>query len=222
MLNTNIASNINNYNSPTHKIFKMGSNERTAGSMPIWDTPSTSKEKSIQNIENALNKTYGTEKALAYNNIQHRTISANEFKFADIIDMVNPLQHIPVINNIYRDITGDEIKPISKIVGGGIFTGVIGATSGIIDVIVKKETGKTVTENIKNIASHNSDLSKNDTENKINKPLINKSISNNLASDNNNLYKNLPDTVIAYADMSYIPDKPVYQRLHEDNNRYNS
>ncbi len=222
MLNINIAPAINNYNSPTHKIFKMGSNERTAGSMPIWDNPSTNKEKSIQNIENAINKTYKTEKALAYNNIQHKTISANEFKFADIIDMVNPLQHIPIINNIYRNITGDEIKPISKIVGGGIFTGVIGATSGVIDVISKKETGKTITENIKNIINSKSDLSKNDTESKINKTPINKGISAN-PNNNNNLYKNLPDTTIVYADMSYIPsNKSTYQRIHEDNNRYNS
>ncbi len=30
-----------------------------------------------------------------------------EMSFWDFVDIVNPLQHVPVINTIYRELTGD-------------------------------------------------------------------------------------------------------------------
>jgi hypothetical protein len=31
--------------------------------------------------------------------------------FAEFLDIINPLQHIPVVSTIYRAITGDQISP---------------------------------------------------------------------------------------------------------------
>ena len=40
------------------------------------------------------------------------------FDFWDLVDMVNPLQHIPVVGDIYRAVTGDEMGSMPRIVGG--------------------------------------------------------------------------------------------------------
>ena len=36
------------------------------------------------------------------------------FTFLDMLDIINPLQHIPVVSTLYRAITGDTIEPITS------------------------------------------------------------------------------------------------------------
>lgn len=64
------------------------------------------------------------------------------FSFWDFIDVINPLQHIPVVSTIYRAITGDTIRPEAKLVGGGLFGGPIGLALAAADTVVEEETGK--------------------------------------------------------------------------------
>jgi len=66
------------------------------------------------------------------------------FSFGDLIDIVNPLQHIPVVKDIYRDITGDEISTGSQMAGGTIYGGFIGLISSFVNSTVEQETGKTI------------------------------------------------------------------------------
>ncbi|MBL1141549.1 MAG: hypothetical protein HND53_05890 [Proteobacteria bacterium] len=54
------------------------------------------------------------------------------FTFGDIIDIVNPLQHIPIVSHIYRKITGDTIAPAMEIAGGALFGGPIGAIASLV------------------------------------------------------------------------------------------
>lgn len=68
----------------------------------------------------------------------------NGFSFWDVLDVINPLQHIPGLNHVYRSITGDEIKPISKVAGGGLFGGIIGLASSALDAAVESFTGKDI------------------------------------------------------------------------------
>jgi hypothetical protein len=70
--------------------------------------------------------------------------SAGAFSFADFIDIVNPLQHIPVVSAIYREITGDEIGAGARVLGGGLFGGVIGLVSGLANALVERETGRDI------------------------------------------------------------------------------
>ena len=70
------------------------------------------------------------------------------FGFFDFLDMVNPLQHIPIISTLYRNITGDEMKPISRIVGGAVFGGPVGGSIGIINTLVEHETGNDLLGNV--------------------------------------------------------------------------
>ena len=52
--------------------------------------------------------------------------SDDGFDFDDFIDVINPLQHLPVVGTIYRAITGDEIEAPAKIAGGALFGGFYG------------------------------------------------------------------------------------------------
>jgi len=74
-------------------------------------------------------------------------LTEDAYTFADVIDIINPLQHIPVLNYAYRGITGDEIKPMSQIIGGAIFGGPAGAVSGTVNAVIKHETGKDIAGN---------------------------------------------------------------------------
>jgi hypothetical protein len=66
----------------------------------------------------------------------------NGFTFFDFLDIVNPLQHIPVVSTLYRSLTGDEIDPGAKIAGGTLFGGPVGAAISIADVAMEESTGQ--------------------------------------------------------------------------------
>lgn len=58
---------------------------------------------------------------------QSTTGGEDEVSFWDFLDVINPLQHIPIVSTIYREITGDTIKPIARLAGGALFGGIVGA-----------------------------------------------------------------------------------------------
>lgn len=64
--------------------------------------------------------------------------------FGDLVDALNPLQHLPGISSLYRGITGDEISAPARIVGGAIFGGPIGAGLSIAESILEEATGSDV------------------------------------------------------------------------------
>lgn len=73
---------------------------------------------------------------------------SSSFSFDDVIDVINPLHHLPVIGMIYRELTGDKIGPMAQIVGGGIFGGPLGAVSGTVNAVVQETTGKDIGGNV--------------------------------------------------------------------------
>ncbi len=69
------------------------------------------------------------------------------FSFFDFLDIVNPLQHIPIVSSIYRELTGDTIKGPGRVLGGALFGGPIGAVLGGINAVVASENkGKDIGE----------------------------------------------------------------------------
>ena len=69
--------------------------------------------------------------------------------FSDIIDIINPLQHIPVISTLYRKLTGDEIGQASRIAGDTLYGGVFGSflsglASAVANVLVEAATGRDI------------------------------------------------------------------------------
>lgn len=68
--------------------------------------------------------------------------------FADLLDVINPLQHIPGISTAYQALTGDTMSAGAQIAGGALFGGPIGFIASIANAISEQETGKAVGENL--------------------------------------------------------------------------
>jgi hypothetical protein len=134
------------------KELSWSTNDRTAGSIPVWS----------RKPEHDFAKVLAYQDGARLENMPTR--DERPFGFGDVVDMVNPLQHIPLVNIAYREVTGDEIRPIGKIIGGALFGGPMGVTSGIVDVIVTEETGKDMAGNAIALVLPNED--KNDVASK--------------------------------------------------------
>jgi hypothetical protein len=173
---------------PSGKSLVMVKNERTAGFIPKWEDPS-SFSSALALHETDANYNLSTPG------------QPEEFGFADLFDMVNPLQHIPVVSYVYREISGDEIKPISQIIGGVAFGGAIGAATSFANVIAEEETGKDMAGNVLAIAFNNETKSKS-------KPVQIASdepqfrLSSALINAPRSAVQDLPGTTLAFADLS--------------------
>jgi hypothetical protein len=62
--------------------------------------------------------------------------------FNHVLDVVNPLQHLPVVGTLYRAITGDKIGTVEKIAGDTLYGGLWGAVGSVADVAFEAATGK--------------------------------------------------------------------------------
>lgn len=136
------------------RVLRMVENERTAGSIPSWSAPRTAQQDIESTIGRSLRQSDsdgGFSAVLAYQEqTENQYIDdhqSEEFGFGDLVDMINPLQHIPLLSSLYRELTGDEIKPIGKIIGGAVFGGPAGAAGGLVNVVIEEETGKDITGN---------------------------------------------------------------------------
>lgn len=68
--------------------------------------------------------------------------------FFDFLDVVNPLQHIPVISTLYRMATGDEIGSLPRLMGGVLFGGLPGLGAASVNVALDHATGKDLGEHV--------------------------------------------------------------------------
>jgi hypothetical protein len=64
--------------------------------------------------------------------------------FWDLLDVVNPLQHIPIINHLYREATDDKIGVGARLVGGALFSGVLGLAGAAFNCVLEESTGNDV------------------------------------------------------------------------------
>lgn len=64
------------------------------------------------------------------------------FSFDDALDIVNPLQHLPIVGTLYRKFTGDQIKPLEKVAGDTLYGGPLGLAGSLADLAFEKITGK--------------------------------------------------------------------------------
>ena len=79
------------------------------------------------------------------------------FGFDDFLDIINPLQHIPGVSSLYREITGDEISPGARMVGGTIYGGGIGLAVSFVNSAIEDATGKDVGEHVISLFSTEED-----------------------------------------------------------------
>lgn len=65
----------------------------------------------------------------------------DEPSFWDLLDVINPLQHIPVVNKIYQELTGDKIGVGARLAGGALFGGPLGLVASAVNCALEEETG---------------------------------------------------------------------------------
>jgi hypothetical protein len=65
----------------------------------------------------------------------------SEGLIGSVVDIINPLQHIPFISELYRSMTGDTISPVSQVAGGALFGGALGAASSAVSAMVTVANG---------------------------------------------------------------------------------
>ena len=121
------------------------------------------------------------------------------FTFGDVIDMINPLHHLPVISTYYREQTDDDASEGSRLIGGAFFGGLMGGVTGLLTSMagaaVRHETHQDVTEHLLDIAEESFD--------DISSFAANESLSDNLhddsrdISDLNKLSTNIPQLASA-------------------------
>jgi hypothetical protein len=77
--------------------------------------------------------------------------SGESFGFKDILDILNPLQHLPVISTLYRAFTGEGIGGVARIIGGAIYGragGFISMASSLVNAVFGAVTGKDMGERV--------------------------------------------------------------------------
>lgn len=124
-------------------------NERTAGPMPSFGSMVHETALAAQGMHYAPQGTSSLANDAASPDIAYEDEKAKDdgFSFGDVIDIINPLQHLPVIGTIYRKITGDTMGSFSGMIGSTIFGGPLGAISSGINLALKEGTGKDLAEN---------------------------------------------------------------------------
>jgi hypothetical protein len=61
--------------------------------------------------------------------------------FADLLDVINPLQHIPVVGTLYRELTGDTISEAARMAGGAMWGGPAGVIGALANTITEHAAG---------------------------------------------------------------------------------
>ena len=61
--------------------------------------------------------------------------------FGDVLDAVNPLNHIPIVSDLFASTTGSAPSAASKLVGGALMGGPIGFIASLANVIFEQATG---------------------------------------------------------------------------------
>ncbi len=75
--------------------------------------------------------------------------------FHHLLEVINPLQHLPVVGTLYRAITGEHIGPVEKVMGDTLYGGLWGAASSVADLAFEGVTGKSLEDTVLGWFSHN-------------------------------------------------------------------
>ena len=68
--------------------------------------------------------------------------------FAEFLDIINPLQHIPIVSTIYRAITEDQIGAGPRFIGGVLFGGPIGALAAGFTSLFEEASGDSIGDHV--------------------------------------------------------------------------
>jgi hypothetical protein len=112
------------------------------------------------NVESVADKI--TDAAKSSSRVPSRSLTAasdSSPSFWDFLDVINPLQHIPIINSVYRNLTGDHIGAVARTIGGGLFGGPMGLVASVFENMVVQTSGKDFGEQIAGLFGGDDDKS---------------------------------------------------------------
>jgi len=72
------------------------------------------------------------------------SVPESELGFGDLLDIVNPLQHIPIVGNLYRRLTGDTISGPARVAGAALYGGPVGMLAGIVNAVAAEINGNDI------------------------------------------------------------------------------
>ena len=56
----------------------------------------------------------------------NKFFGSDGFNFKDVLDLINPLHHIPIVGAVYRSLSNDKIAPAIKLAGGALLVALQG------------------------------------------------------------------------------------------------
>jgi|GEM_PF-1787032 len=71
-----------------------------------------------------------------------RAAENGEMEFGDLLDLINPLHHIPVVGTLYREMTGDTIRPHARVMGGMLYGGPVGLVAAGVNAVMESASGE--------------------------------------------------------------------------------
>ena len=71
-----------------------------------------------------------------------------DFGFGDLLDIINPLQHLPIVATLYRNMTGDRLGMAPRVIGGALWGRIGGFVAGLVNSVVEWFTGKDIGDHI--------------------------------------------------------------------------
>ena len=129
--------------------------QRTAGYMPVVGEKKAAEADHFSKlVAQAQGQTGGADPSSSTAKAAGTTDTASKghHGFLDflvtIFDIINPLEHLPIISTIYENVTGHHMNPVARIAGDTLYGGPIGAAVGVANVISEKKTGKDIGENV--------------------------------------------------------------------------
>jgi hypothetical protein len=68
--------------------------------------------------------------------------------FGDLVDAINPLNHIPFVSGLFGEDGAPKVSPASKIIGGALLGGPVGLFAAVADAVFEEATGKGAAESM--------------------------------------------------------------------------
>ncbi len=92
-------------------------------------------------------------------NTQHPTTAHQEITFSDVLEFLNPLNHIPVVSQLYHQATGEKPSAVGSLVSGALLGGPIGFAVAAVGAVFEEATGQSVIGAMLNPATETEGLS---------------------------------------------------------------
>lgn len=207
------------YQSAQYKTVQAWKSKKTGASQIKPQQATPVRQQIMADLEQAATGKVGAFKAeletgMAYTNAGREISDAPQqksdegYQFHDVIDVINPLQHLPVISMVYRELTGDQIHPMSQILGGALYGGPIGAVSGTVNAISTMQTGRDIGGHALAMVGIGGEVQKPNPANKYNPEAALNDVAKNM--EQNAPLDEMPGSAMSFINLSE-PNK-AYQR----------